>query len=448
MSLMISVSGVRGIVGRTMTPQLTVDLGSAFAAHVQGGRVVLARDSRPSGPMLHAAVLSGLLSGGCEVIDLGIVTTPGAAIMVTESGADGGIVITASHNPLIWNGLKFLTRHGTAPPEDEADDIFALYHSRGFTHVSAERIRGVTRDESTHRRHVDKVLAVMNAGAVAERGFHVVLDSVCGAGGAPGRMLLDALGCRVTHLNAEATGQFPHPPEPVAENLGDLCQAVTRAGADVGFAQDPDADRLAIVGETGRYLGEEYTLALAARHVFATRPGPAAANLSTSRMIDAVADRAGADCVVHRSGVGEANVVEVMKQKASVLGGEGNGGVIDPRVVYVRDSLVAMALVLQLMADEGTPLSRIVAQVPRYHMIKQKFECDRARIDAVLAAAKEEFAREKLNDADGVRIDWPEGWVHVRGSNTEPIMRVIAEADDQAAAAELIGRVRRLIDRV
>ena len=448
MSLMISISGVRGIVGRTLTPQLAVDLGCAFAAHVRGGRVVLARDPRPSGPMIHAAVLSGLLGGGCEVIDLGIVTTPGAAIMVNESGADGGIVITASHNPVIWNGLKFLTRHGAAPPKDEVDEILALYRSRDFAHVAVDKVRAGTRDESTHRRHVDKVLATVNAGAIAERGFHVVLDSVCGAGGTAGRKLLDALGCRVTHLNAEATGRFPHPPEPLAENLGDLCQTVTRTGADIGFAQDPDADRLAIVDGTGHYLGEEYTLALAARQVFATRPGPAATNLSTSRMIDALADRVAGGCVVHRSAVGEANVVEMMRQTASVLGGEGNGGVIDPRVVYVRDSLVAMALVLQLMADEGSPLSHTVAEVPRYWMVKQKFECDRERIDAVLAAAKEEFAQENLDDADGVRIDWPEGWVHVRGSNTEPIMRVIAEADDQVMAEELVRRVRRLIDRV
>ena len=203
-----------------------------------------------------------------------------------------------------------------------------------------------------------------------------------------------------------------------------------------------------IVDETGRYIGEEHTLALAARQTFAVRPGPVVANLSTSRMIDTLAQQAGADCVVHRSAVGEANVVEVMKQSGSVLGGEGNGGVIDPRVVYVRDSLVAMALVLQLMADDGRPLSRIVAEIPRCHMVKQKFECDRQRIAAVLTAVKEDFADEKLNDADGVRIDWPEGWVNVRGSNTEPIMRVIAEADDPATTEELIGRVRKIIDRV
>jgi len=447
MSLMISISGIRGIIGQTLTPQLAVDVGCAFAAHVQGGRVVLARDSRPSGPMIRAAVLSGLLSGGCEVVDLGIVSTPGAGLMIDELQADGGIVITASHNPLMWNGIKFLTRHGAAPPQNEAEDIIAMYRSRNFAPVRAESLRDVTGDESTHRRHVDKVLATVNVEQIARCRFHVVLDSVCGAGGAAGHRLLKALGCEVTHLNAEPTGRFPHAPEPTGENLGELCQSVTQAKGDIGFAQDPDADRLAIVDEAGSYIGEEYTLALSAKHVLAARPGPAAANLSTSRMIDAVADGA-AGCAVYRSAVGEANVVEMMKQRGCVIGGEGNGGVIDPRVVYIRDSLVAMALVLQLMADDGRSLSRIVADVPRYRMVKQKFECHPERIGAILAVVKEEFAHEDLNDADGVRIDWPQGWVHVRGSNTEPIVRVIAEADSEAMADELIGRVRKLIDRV
>ncbi|MCK4659786.1 MAG: phosphoglucosamine mutase [Phycisphaerae bacterium] len=448
MSLMISVSGIRGIVGQTMTPQLAVDIGCAFAAYVHSGSVVLACDSRPSGPMIRAAVLAGLLSGGCKVVDLGIVSTPGAALMVNELGAGGGIVITASHNPTSWNGIKFLTRHGTAPPKDQADDIIALYRSRNFAPVSVEKVGSFTCDDSTHRRHVDKVLGIIDAQAVAKKRFRVVLDSVCGAGGAGGRMLLEALGCEVTYLHEEPSGRFPHPPEPLAENLGELCEAVSDSKADVGFAQDPDADRLAIVDETGCYIGEEYTLALAARQTFGRRPGSAVANLSTSRMIDAVAQRAGGTCVVHRSAVGEANVVEAMKRHNCVIGGEGNGGVIDPRVVYVRDSLVAMALALQLMADEGSPLSRIVSEIPRYHMVKQKFTCDRERINAVLAAVKKEFADEKLNDADGVRIDWPMGWVHVRGSNTEPIMRVIAEADSPAATEEIIGRIRGLVDRV
>jgi phosphomannomutase len=300
-------------------------------------------------------------------------------------------------------------------------------------------------DDSTDQRHVAKVMSVVEPDSISRRRFRVVLDSVCGAGGPAGRMLLEALGCELLHLNAETSGRFPHDPEPVAENLKDLCAQVREHDADIGFAQDPDADRLAIVDEQGVYIGEEYTLALGAKQVFATRPGPAVANLSTSRMIDAVAAEAGHPCVVHRAPVGEANIVEMMRRLDCVIGGEGNGGVIDPRVINVRDSLVAMALVLQLMADHGRSLSEIVAEIPRYHMVKQKFECAPDRVGSMLAAVRDAFADEKLDDADGVRVDWPEGWVHVRGSNTEPIVRVIAESDQPGVAEELIARVRELL---
>ncbi|MCP4590712.1 MAG: phosphoglucosamine mutase [bacterium] len=446
MSLMVSISGIRGVIGQTMTPQLAANAGSALAAHVQGGRVVLARDSRPTGPMVRAGVLSGLLAGGCEVIDLGIVSTPGAAMMVNELQAAGGIIITASHNPVEWNGIKFISAAGCAPAKSEAEQIIARFQSGDFAPVGVDRIGTATPDDSTHRRHVDKVLRTVDRELISKQGFRVVLDSVCGAGGPAGRMLLDALGCEVHHLHAETSGLFPHPPEPLAENLTELCQAVPRAGACVGFAQDPDADRLAIVDETGAYIGEERTLALAARQIFAHRPGGAVANLSTSRMIDALAEQAGG-CTVHRSAVGEANVVELMKTHNCVFGGEGNGGVIDPRVVYVRDSLVAMAVVLQLLAEEKRPLAHVAADLPRLHMLKQKFACPPERVTAVVGALKQAFAAERLDDADGVRIDWAEGWVHVRGSNTEPIMRVIAEADTPAAADALVARVREIVDR-
>ncbi len=304
------------------------------------------------------------------------------------------------------------------------------------------------RDETANTIHVERVKRVVDVGRIRARGYHVVLDSVNGAGGPAGRMLLEDLGCRVTHLNSEPTGQFAHTPEPIRENLTELSAATVSAGADVGFAQDPDADRLAIVDAQGTYIGEEYTLALAARHAFSTRPGSACANLSTSRMIDALAEAAGNGCSVLRSAVGEANVVDLMRRSDCVIGGEGNGGVIDPRVVFVRDSLTAMALTLQVMVDMDASLADVVATIPRFEMIKQKFECDGARIDRALDAVRTAFAKERLSTVDGVRIDWPEGWVHVRGSNTEPIMRVIGEADDAATAEHLIGRVRTVVDGV
>lgn len=443
---MISISGVRGLIGRTMTPQLAADMACAYGTMLAGQTVVVARDSRPSGPMVQNAIISGLLATGCRVIDLGIVSTPGAALMIRRLRAAGGVVITASHNPVMWNGIKFLTDEGLAPPADRARQIFAAYEAKTFHLADVEHVQKVQTDASTTDVHVGATLGIIQAESVRERRFRVVLDSVNGAGGREGRALLEHLGCDLLHVNPEPHGRFAHPPEPLAENLTQLCEAVTAERADVGFAQDPDADRLAIVDERGRYIGEEYTVALAAKHYFATLPGPAAVNLSTSRMVDDVAAAAGGPCVVYRAPVGEANVVEAMKRHGCVFGGEGNGGIIDPRVVPVRDSLVGMAVILQLLATTGKKLSELVAEIPAYTMVKKKFECPQDRVRRILEAVRNRLAGERINDADGVRVDWQDGWVHVRGSNTEPIYRVIAEARAETRAHELIADVKRIAD--
>ena len=439
MTLMMTVSGTRGIIGETMTPVLAAELGAAFGAHLGGGKVVIGRDSRPSGPMVLAGVTSGLLATGCEVIDLGVVSTPGAAMMTVRHGAAGGVMITASHNPIMWNGIKFFTPQGCAPPPELAERVFDRYRRKAFDLVKVERIGGVSRDEFTNELHVARVLEVLDVDAIRRMRTKVVLDSINGGGCVSGRMLLEKLGCEVVHLNGEPNGRFAHTPEPIAENLTGLCDAVRKHGAAIGFAQDPDADRLAVVDDKSRYIGEEYTLALAAKFVFAKRPGPAAANLSTSRMIDDLAAATGG-ITVHRSAVGEANVVKAMQDHACVIGGEGNGGVVDPRIVLVRDSLVSMGFVLNLLADEGRPLSAIVDGMPRYVMIKRKFELPRERIEGWLRNVRRIAGKGRINDVDGVRIDWPEGWVHLRASNTEPIARVIAEAADQPTAEALVRR--------
>jgi phosphomannomutase len=439
MTLMMTVSGTRGIIGETMTPTLAAELGAAFGAQLGGGKVVIGRDSRPSGPMVLAGVTSGLLATGCEVIDLGVVSTPGAAMMTVKHGAAGGVMITASHNPIIWNGIKFFTPQGCALPPELAEQVFDRYRRKAFDLVKVDRLGGVSQDESTNEQHVARVLEVVDVDAIRRMRMKVVLDSINGGGCVSGRMLLEKLGCEVVHINGEPNGRFAHTPEPIAENLTGLCEAVRKHGAKIGFAQDPDADRLAVVDDAGRYIGEEYTLALAAKFVFAKRPGPAAANLSTSRMIDDLAAAVGG-ITVHRSAVGEANVVKAMQDHACVIGGEGNGGVIDPRIVLVRDSLVSMGFVLNLLANEGRPLSAIVDDMPRYVMIKRKFELPRERIDGWLRNVRRIAGNGRINDIDGVRIDWPEGWVHLRASNTEPIARVIAEAADQATAEALVKR--------
>lgn len=444
MTLMMSVSGVRGIIGETMTPVLAAELGLTFGAYLGGGEVVIGRDSRPSGDMVRAGMVSGLLASGCNVIDVGVVATPTVAVMVTHRKAAGGVVLTASHNPIVWNGIKFLTAKGHAPQANVANEILDRLREKRFKLVDVNHIGRCETDGSANGIHIEKVLATVDAAAISRRKFKVVLDSVNGAGGAAGRELLTRLGCQVAHMNPAPTGIFAHTPEPTKENLTTLCDEVRKQGADVGFAQDPDADRLAIVDNSGNYIGEEYTLALAAMRVLSKTPGATAANLSTSRMIDDLARSAGAPPVI-RTPVGEAHVAHAVMTKNCVIAGEGNGGVIDPRVVLVRDSLVSMALVLDLLAVEGRPLDAVVAGMPRYAMIKKKFELPREKIDSWMKRVPGVAGNGKVSDVDGIRIDWPEGWVHVRASNTEPIARAIAEAADEKTAEGLVNRVTTLL---
>lgn len=440
MALMVGVSGVRGLIGETLTPTLVAEFAQAYGTLLQGGRVVLGRDTRPSGEMFACAAAAGLLAAGCRVTQLGIVMTPTVGHAISTGGYDGGVSITASHNPPPWNGVKFLDRDGLAPDPKLAADIAAVCNEKRA--ISAKSgFLPIAVDPDAGRRHANAVLAAVEVPTErALRGTKVVLDSINGAGCAATPGFLRSLGCEVVHLNGEPTGNFAHQPEPIAENLTDLCRAVTDHKAAIGFAQDPDADRLALVDEHGRYIGEEYTLALGVLSVLSRRRGGVAANLSTSRMIDAVAERFG--CPVLRTAVGEANVARGMRSAGAIIGGEGNGGVIDPRITWVRDSLSAMSLVLQLMAATGKSLGALVDQIPRFAMIKQKFECPRERINAATAAVARAFAAEKLNNSDGTRVDFPDGWVHLRASNTEPIVRIIAEAGTPAAAEGLIQRVR------
>jgi phosphomannomutase len=460
---MLSVSGARGIVGKTMTPVVAATFAGAFGSHirtlVQGRRprLVVARDGRFGGESLARAVQGSLAATGADVIDLGVAMTPTVGLMIRALGADGGMAITASHNPIEWNGLKCLDGDGLAPPKEVADAIIARFKSSDIAFAKPLEIGTVTTDTSANERHVARVIEVLGgaSGAAARiraRGLSVVLDSVNASGCIGGRMLLDALGCHVTHIYGEPTGIFGHTPEPTAENLQELAmkvRALRDAGQAVacGFAQDPDADRLAIVDENGRYIGEEYTLVLAAQRMLELRgPFALAANLSTSRMIDDVAAKfAGAK--VLRTAVGEANVVSALKPAGGLLGGEGNGGVIFPEVCWVRDSLSAMALVLDLVASRKEPLSQIVDALPRYAIEKTKV--DLAAIGGLPAVAgaltkmKAAFANERVNDSDGVRVDFADGWVHLRASNTEPIARVIAEAPTRDRAKELIALCTR-----
>ncbi len=442
--LIVSVSGMRGRVGENLTPVVAAEYGSAFGTFLRdnidtGGRpftVCIGRDSRVSGPMLMSAVTAGLCAVGINVIDLGLVPTPSVGIMVRHLGCEGGIIITASHNPIPYNGIKLLLSNGMAPPPATANEIRRTYWDRHFHFVSSDRCGKVTYNTETERVHVEKVLAIVDAQRIASKKYKVVLDSVNGAGAGITKILLAALGCAGVAVNDEPTGMFAHEPEPIAANLTGLCWQVKKEHADLGFAQDPDADRLAIVDEKGSYIGEEYTLALAAMQVFSHRVGAAAANLSTSRMIDDVARRVGGSVI--RTPVGEANVANAMVEHDCVIGGEGNGGVIDLRVGPIRDSLVGIALVLQLMAETGKSISQLVAEVGGYYMHKDKFTADAQQARQIQELAIARFDQGTMNVSDGLRLDFPDGWIHLRTSNTEPVMRMIVEAQDEATARRYI----------
>jgi len=450
--LIITISGMRGIVGENLDAQTAELYGRAFGTYLQrdgikdeqGSKmsVCMGRDSRPSGQMFFSAVAEGLCSMGVDVVDLGIVPTPSVGIMVRHLGCAGGVVITASHNPIEYNGIKLLLSNGIAPPADTVEKIKEIYFNQDFGSVDSIGCGCVSSNEQAEEIHIKKVLSIVDKDAIAAKEFRVVLDSVNGAGGHIGRRLLEKFGCEVIAINGEPTGLFAHTPEPTQENLVGLCVEVSRYNADIGFAQDPDADRLAIVDEKGRYIGEEYTLALAGQYVFSRGSGTAAANLSTSRMIDDIARSAGGEVI--RTAVGEAHVANAMIEHECIIGGVGNGGVIDLRVGPIRDSLVGMALVLGLMSDTGKKIGILADEIGGYSMKKVKFKAEKSEVAGIIEQAEKLFPAAKIDRTDGVRFDFEDGWVHLRSSNTEPVMRVIAEAESEDSAQNYIDKIMNI----
>jgi phosphomannomutase len=444
---------MRGTIGGTLTPAVVTRMASAFAVWLHEGpaphngrahRVVFGRDSRPSGNWVLDAASSALIAAGIELIDLDIVSTPGVAMMVKHLSADAGIIATASHNPIEWNGLKFLNRDAVAPPPRDAAAIRKIYDEGRTRLASVYDLIPPQRNSETHALHIRRVLEHVDSLGISSKRFKVVLDSVNGAGCVATATLLNKLGCQLIHLNGIPNGKFAHEPEPTEKNLTGLADEVRRQKAHVGFAQDPDADRLAVVDENGTYIGEEYSLALAARLILSKKKGATAVtNLSSSRMLDDIAAKY--DGKVIRTAVGEANVIQAMLDSGAVIGGEGNGGVIDPRIVPGRDSLVGIAYVLQLMTATGKSIGQLVKELPRYEIVKTKFECRREDANRAVEAIKARFASDRLDTQDGIRIDWDDSWVHARPSNTEPIMRIIAEAPTRAAADARIAAVQEVV---
>ena len=431
----ISVSGLRGIVGESLTPEVAIRYAAAFAAIAPPGDILVGRDGRPSGKMLSGAIQAGLQALGRNTLDAQVVATPTMGVLVRELDAAGAIQITASHNPAPDNGLKLFSVEGRVIPAALGETVLAQYRTGVAAWVPHDRLGMDAECRDIASAHVKAVFATVDVDRIRRRGFKVLLDSIHGAGGPLGRRLLEELGCRVTILGEEPDGRFDHPPEPTAENLAGVLSAVTTAGADIGFCQDPDADRLAVIDESGRYLGEEYTVALCVDHVLRQRRGPIVTNCSSSRMSEDLARRYGVPFV--RSAVGEANVVDAMLAQQAIFGGEGNGGPIDPRVGLVRDSFVGMALLLDAMAAREMKISQLADELPRYEIVKTKIALPREKVPAALDALERHFSDAAVDRLDGLRLDWPGRWLLVRASNTEPIVRAIAEAHTASEAAQL-----------
>ncbi len=455
-TLMVGVSGVRGIVGKDLTPEIVTRWGTAFGrwARTRTQRVVVGRDARESGPAFERAVIDGLGAAGCDVVTVGIVPTPTVQLAVEHHHAGGGIAITASHNPIEWNALKFIGPDGIFLDGADGKRVAELAVEDGGRRG---RTWTVTADPGAVARHLDAVLKlpILDVDRIRARQFPVALDAVRGAGGPVMRTLLERLGCRVTGINLETDGRFPRSPEPIPENLGELSALVRRSGAAVGIAVDPDVDRLAIVDENGTPIGEDYTLAFAVRSVLGGRAdgrmgGPRATvvvcNLSTSLVVEDAAREFGAEVV--RTPVGEVHVARAILRLAAAIGGEGNGGVMYPALHAGRDAPVAAALLLELLARSGKQVSELVMGAPRYTIVKAKADrgprnAERG-LDAAYSALRRHFPDATADTQDGLRLGWRDRWLHVRPSNTEPIIRLIAEAPTRPAAEALVEEGRRL----
>ena len=451
MTLIKSISGIRGTIGgrpeTNLTPVDAVKFAAAYGTYMQSQSketritIVIGRDARISGEMIQDLVMQTLVGMGIDIIDLGLSTTPTVEMAVVDNKAQGGIILTASHNPKQWNALKLLDAQGEFLNATAGAKILILAENEDFTFAEIDHLGKIKQDKTAIDQHIKAVLAhpLIDLPAIKAAGFSAVVDGVNSTGGIAIPALLEALAVRCFPLYCDPTGHFPHNPEPLKEHLSDLAQEVVQKKADLGIVVDPDVDRLAFMDETGEMFGEEYTLVACADYVLSKTPGNTVSNLSSTRALRDVTEAAGGQYFA--SAVGEVNVVTKMKEKQAVIGGEGNGGIIDPNLHYGRDALVGIALFLSLLAQRKCSVSALKASYPQYYMSKGKIALDESLdVDALLDKMEDNYRKEQPLTIDGVKIDFPEGWVHMRKSNTEPIIRVYAEADSQDKADELTQR--------
>mgnify|MGYP003293996709 CR=1 FL=1 len=460
MTLIKSISGIRGTIGGeqgdNLTPIDIVKFTTAYARFMSeknnGKRltIVLGRDARLSGTMVNDIIEGTLLGCGADVINVGLCTTPGTEMAVITHKADGGIIITASHNPRQWNALKLLNERGEFLDDAEGKQVLAMAEDMEYSYPTIDHIGKVVLREDFNPKHIEQVLALplVDVEAVRKRKFKVVVDAVNSIGGVVIPTLLRELGCEVVELNCEPTGEFAHNPEPLPENLTEISEVIRREGADLGVVVDPDVDRLAFVMENGEMFVEEYTLVAVADYVLKHTKGNTVSNLSSSRALSDVTSRY-EGCSYAAAAVGEVNVVKKMKDTGAVIGGEGNGGVIYPELHYGRDALVGVALFLTYFAGLNTTMSELRKSYPAYYASKNKIELTpEIDVDKILATIKSRYSGEKVNDIDGVKIDFAENWVHLRKSNTEPIIRIYTEAKTMAEADALAKRFISEIDQI
>ncbi len=437
MSLKLSISGARGIVGESLTPDVVTRLAAAFAEGRQGETVLVGGDPRVSGPVVRKALIAGLNGAGCSVLDCGICMTPSMLFAVKTRGAAGGVLVTASHNPIEWNALKFVGRDGFFLGADDGARLKAAYETNDLHWVAYDELGSAKDGPRLFDDHRDAILnhPWIDVPAIRARKFRVVVDGTGGAGSEDTVELLHALGCDVVPLHCEMTGFFPRPPEPKPENLGELCDLVKSKQAAVGFALDPDGDRLSLVADTGRALSEEATVALSVAHVLKKTPGPVVVNLSTSRVSEDLAAQAGVP--FYRTPVGEAHVSRRMREVGAAIGGEGNGGVMVPSLHPMRDAAMGMAVVLQSLAEGETGLDAQERALPQYVILKSVVAADTFDRNDLVAALTKRFGKARIDERDGLHLSWERSWLQIRSSNTEPIVRLFAEAPTEDEAARL-----------
>ena len=445
--LKIGITGVRGIVGETFTPEVAVGFAQAFATYFDGGRILICRDPRPSGPMVRSAVIAGLLAAGCEVVDLGICPTPSLQLAVTSLKANGGIAVTAGHNPAPWNALKFVRGDGLYLNAQQAEELLDVFHQAEFTKAAWDHIQPAIQYQDPIEHHLESLGRVFDVETIKLRRLKVAVDCCNGACSLLVPRWLAELGCEVLAINDNPQGGFPHRPEPTPETMAQLSALVKAGHSDIGFAHDADGERLGIVTELGEPLSEESTLAVAARIRLAQSQGAIVTNASTTSAIEQIAARYGGRVV--RTQVGQTYISEAMAEHQAVLGGEGSGGVTVPEVHLTHDSAAAVGLILEGLVRFGGPISDIVLQLPRMCMLKYNVVVEPNRLYSVLQDFRVAIEHEQLpyDLMDGIKVDLPEGWIHVRASNTESIIRVIVEAEDERNARRLLDWGRDKLNR-